>query len=89
MFSGYYICKIMVVIACFLIQASVTPQWLLLVVRYGLGSFLSGCLIQLAIDNLTNVSLALSATRVTMLLLKQPICSCSGNIYTATSEIAG
>ena len=25
MFSGYYICKIMVVIACFLIQADVTP----------------------------------------------------------------
>ena len=71
---GYYICKIMFVIACFLIQACVTPQWLLLVVRYGLGSFLSGCLIQLAIDNLTNVSLA---TRVTMLSLKQPICSCS------------
>ena len=70
MFSGYYI-------ACFLIQAGVTPQWLLLVVRYGLGSFLSGCLIQLAIDNLTNVSLALSATMVTMLWLKQPICSCS------------
>ena len=29
-----------------------------MVVRYGLGSFLSGCLIQLAIDNLTNVFLA-------------------------------
>ena len=29
----------------------------ILVVRYGLGSFLSGCLIQLVIDNLTNVSL--------------------------------
>ena len=26
MFSGYYICKIMVVIACFLIQAGVTPS---------------------------------------------------------------
>ena len=63
MFSGYYICKILVVIACFLIQASVTPSSVvtnckILVVRYGLGSFLSGCLIQLAIDNLTNVSLA-------------------------------
>ena len=79
----------MVVIAFFLIQASVTPQWLLLVVRYGLGSFLSGCLIQLAIANLANVSLAWSATRVTMLWLKQLLCFCSGNIYTATSEIAG
>ena len=39
MFSGYYICKI-------------------LVGRYGLWSIHSGCLIQLAIDNLTNVSLA-------------------------------
>jgi len=26
MFSGYYICKIMVVIACFLIKAGVTPS---------------------------------------------------------------
>ena len=43
------ICKIMVVIACFLIQAGVTPSVVTncknLVARYGLGSFLSGCLI--------------------------------------------
>ena len=63
MFSGYYICKIMVVIACSLIQAGVTPSSVvksckILVVRYGLGSFLSGFLIRLPIDNLTNVSLA-------------------------------
>ena len=62
MFSGYYICKIMVVIACFLIQAGAKPSSVVtncktLVIRYGLGSFLSDCLIQLAIDNLTNVSL--------------------------------
>ena len=51
-----YICKIMVVIACFLIQGGVTPSSYKILV--GVGGFLSGCLIQLAIDNFTNVSLA-------------------------------
>ena len=60
MFSCYYICMIMVVIACSLIQGGVTPSSVvkILVVRYGLGNFLSGCLIQSARDNLTNVFLA-------------------------------
>ena len=75
-----------------LIQAGVTPSSVvtnckILVVRYGLGSFLSGCLIQLAIDNLTNVSLAcMSATRVTMLWLKQPLCFCSVGTVKFNSE---
>ena len=54
-----YICKIMVAtigIACFLIQGGVTPSSYEILV--GVGGFLSGCLIQLAIDNFTNVSLA-------------------------------
>ena len=47
----------------YLVQVGVTPSSVvtnckILVVRYGLGNFLSGCLIQLAIDKLTNVSLA-------------------------------
>ena len=56
MFSGYYICKIMVVVfdtsSCD--PSSVVTNCKILVVRYGLGRFLSGYLIQLAIDNLTN-----------------------------------
>ena len=65
-----------VTVACFLIQAGVTPfsvvtNWKILVIRYGLGSFLSGCLIQSAIDNpVINVFFfvfSLYATRVTTL----------------------
>ena len=47
MFRGYYICKIMVVIACFLIQADVTPSSVVNNAR--------SWSYQLARDNLTNV----------------------------------
>ena len=55
-------------------------RWLLYVqdkVVDGLGSFLSGCLMQLAKYTIHNHCLfSLSATRVTTLWLKQPICFC-------------
>ena len=73
-------------IVCSLMYMQVWPlskmhnQWLLYLqhqVVEGLGSFLSGCLMQLAKYTIHNHCLfSLSATRVTTLWLKQPICFC-------------
>ena len=61
MFSGHYICKIMIIIALSLTHAGVTSfkdAWSVMV----WGSFLSGCLMLLAIHN--HCLLSLSATMV-------------------------
>ena len=68
MLSRYYICKIMVIIACSLIRAGVTSFKDVCMISAGLGSFLSGCLMQLAIHN--HLLLSLPATTVTILWLK-------------------
>jgi len=71
-----YVCKIMAGVTF----SQMHDQWLLYL-QDQVGSFLSGCLMQLAKYTIHNHCLfRLSATMVTTLWLKQPIVSCSAHI---------